>query len=277
MAKKAISPAYWATIPADVLYDHGIPDKAKLLYGEISGLCDKKGYCWADNENFAELHDVHPDTISRLLSALSKRGYIRIEMVPTRTGHERRIYAGIRMGGVGKNADTRLDDFADTGVGKNAEGVSAKMSAPNKINRILDNTPLTPHGGKRGQKAEWEPDRFEGLWKFYPVIEKVGPDGSVTKTSKGDKGKARRIWNAMQPSPELIRDMGRWLILKLKYDDQYARGYGVQHVSTWLNAIRRNGGVLEMPEAPQVTQAAQHSAPDDDTPSYQLGGDGCLM
>ena len=42
-------------------------------------------------------------------------------------------------------------------------------------------------------------------------------------------------------------------------------------------SIIRNGGVLEMPEAPQVTQAAQHSAPDDDTPSYQLGGDGCLM
>ena len=86
------------------------------------------------------------------------------------------------------------------------------------------------------------------------MIEKVGPDGSVTKTSKGDKGEARRIWNAMRPSAELIRDMGRWLTLKLKYDDQYARGYGVQHVSTWLRAIRRNGGVLEMPEIPQATQ-----------------------
>lgn len=145
------------------------------------------------------------------------------------------------------------------------------------LNNTENNTPLTPHGGKRGQKAEWEPERFEGLWNFYPVIEKVSPDGSVTKTSKGDKGAARRAWNALKPSPELIRDMGIWLKLKLKYDDQYARGYGVQYVSTWLNAIRRNGGVLEMPEVPQVTQAAQHSAPDDDTPSYQLGGDGCLM
>ena len=260
MAKKAISPAYWANIPADVLYDHGIPDKAKLLYGEISGLCDKKGYCWADNENFAELHNVHPDTISRLLSALSKRGYIRIEMVPTKTGHERRIYAGIRMGGVGKNADTRLDDFADTGVGKNAEGVSAKMSPPNKINNILDNTPLTPQRGKRGQKAEWEPERFEGLWKFYPVIRKA--DG--TSTSKGDKGDARRAWNALKPSPELIHDMGRWLKLKLRYDEQYARGYGVKTVSVWLNSIRRNGGVLEMPEVPQVTQPAA----DEDAPYY---------
>lgn len=141
------------------------------------------------------------------------------------------------------------------------------------LNNTENNTPLTPQGGRRGQKAEWEPDRFEGLWSFYPVIEKVGPDGSVTKTSKGDKGKARRIWNAMQPSPELIRDMGRWLILKLRYDDQYARGYGVQHVSTWLNAIRRNGGVLEMPEVPQATQAAQHSAPDAPTMDYDWRDD----
>lgn len=274
MAKKAISPAYWATIPADVLYDHALPDKAKLIYGEISGLCDKKGYCWADNENFAELHDVHPDTISRLLSALSKRGYIRIEMVPTKTGHERRIYAGIRMGGVGKNADTRLDDFADTGVCKNAEGVSAKTSTLLKCNNILDNNPpLTPPRGKGRKKAEWEPERFEGLWRFYPVIRKA--DG--TSTSKGDKGDARRAWNALKPSPELICDMGRWLKLKLRYDEQYARGYGVKTVSVWLNGIRRNGGVLEMPEIPQATQAAREAAADDEKLSYQLGGDGCLM
>ena len=125
------------------------------------------------------------------------------------------------------------------------------------LNNTQNNTPLTPQGGKRGQKAEWEPERFEGLWNFYPVIEKVGSDGSVTKTSKGD--------------------MGVWLKLKLKYDDQYARGYGVKTVSVWLNSIRRNGGVLEMPEPPQTMQAARYSSADDDTPSYQLGGDGCLM
>lgn len=141
------------------------------------------------------------------------------------------------------------------------------------LNNTENNTPLTPQGGKRGQKAEWEPDRFEGLWKFYPVIQKA--DG--TSTSKGDKGDARRAWNALKPSPELIHDMGRWLKLKLKYDEQYARGYGVKTVSVWLNSIRRSGGVLEMPEPPQIMQAARYSSADDDTPSYQLGGDGCLM
>ena len=126
------------------------------------------------------------------------------------------------------------------------------MSIPPQYNRnnIINNTPLTPQGGKTRKKAEWEPERFEGLWKFYPVIRKA--DG--TSTSKGDKSDARRAWNALRPSPELIDTMGVWLKAKLKYDDQYARGYGVKTVSVWLNGIRRNGGVLEMPEIPQETQ-----------------------
>ena len=137
------------------------------------------------------------------------------------------------------------------------------------LNNTENNTPLTPQGGKARKKAEWEPERFEGLWKFYPVIRKA--DG--TSTSKGDKSDARRAWNALRPSPELIDTMGVWLKAKLKYDEQYARGYGVKTVSVWLNGIRRNGGVLEMPEPPQATQAAQHSAPDAPTMDYDWRDD----
>lgn len=90
-------------IPAPVRYDDRIPANAKLLFGEISALCDRKGFCWAKNDYFAELYGWAPTTVTRLISSLRDAGYLVVEMVPTSGGSERRIFAGICTGGVRKN------------------------------------------------------------------------------------------------------------------------------------------------------------------------------
>lgn len=69
-------PAYYAIIPANVRYTD-IPDGSKLLYGEITALCNKKGMCWASNEYFAELYNVSVKTISRWIGFLLDRGFIK--------------------------------------------------------------------------------------------------------------------------------------------------------------------------------------------------------
>ena len=72
--------SYYAVIPANVRYDESLPPNAKLLYGEITALCNAEGYCWASNKYFAELYGVTLRTVANWLRTLSGRGYIQTEV-----------------------------------------------------------------------------------------------------------------------------------------------------------------------------------------------------
>lgn len=69
--------SYYAIIPANVRYDKDLAPNAKLLYGEITALCNEKGYCWASNQYFAELYNVSDRTIKNWISQLTDKGYIQ--------------------------------------------------------------------------------------------------------------------------------------------------------------------------------------------------------
>lgn len=68
--------SYYAIIPANVRYDKNLNANAKLLYGEITALCNEKGYCWATNEYFASLYNTSEKTITRWISSLKDSDYI---------------------------------------------------------------------------------------------------------------------------------------------------------------------------------------------------------
>lgn len=76
-----IKKSYYAVIPATVRYDNNVVPSAKLLYGEITALCNEKGYCWATNDYFSKLYSVSKLTISTWIKSLCNAGYISAELV----------------------------------------------------------------------------------------------------------------------------------------------------------------------------------------------------
>jgi hypothetical protein len=73
--------SYYAIIPAFVRYDQNLTANAKLLYGEITALCNEKGYCFAQNKYFADLYGVSNVSISKWINQLKDYGYIKIKMI----------------------------------------------------------------------------------------------------------------------------------------------------------------------------------------------------
>lgn len=118
-----IRPGYYAVIPADVRYDDRIPSNAKLLYGEISALIGKDGFCFATNQYFADIYGVTPVTIARLVGKLEAHGYIRRELDKDKSGQvvRRKIYLSVSMPDVQplNNFDNTPQQNCGEGINKN--------------------------------------------------------------------------------------------------------------------------------------------------------------
>ena len=72
------TPNFYATLPAAVRYDKNLKPSEKLLYAEIVGLTNVKGYCYASNAYFERLYDASTRTVQGWLKHLQNCGYIEI-------------------------------------------------------------------------------------------------------------------------------------------------------------------------------------------------------
>jgi len=70
----------YVVIPARVFFDKSISDRARMLYGLISNMCNQRGFCWSKNATLAKfLGGASEETVRRLLKQLRDRGYIQVE------------------------------------------------------------------------------------------------------------------------------------------------------------------------------------------------------
>ena len=70
-------PNYYAVIPAEVRYNKKLPPNSKLLYAEITALCNMNGKCTASTEYFCKLYEVSRVSIQKWLKTLEDNGYIK--------------------------------------------------------------------------------------------------------------------------------------------------------------------------------------------------------
>lgn len=109
-------PNYYAVIPADIRYNKNLTPNAKLLYGEITSLCQKEGYCWATNKYFQELYGVSQPTVSEWVKELVDIHAITIEI----DRKNNRRYIRLLIGGIKENLYTPLkENFYHNNINKN--------------------------------------------------------------------------------------------------------------------------------------------------------------
>lgn len=111
------TPSYYAIIPANIRYDNDLMPNAKLLYGEITALCNSKAYCWATNEYFAKLYNTSEKTITRWIKKLSDKGYVKTKVKTFR--YNDGTVKNIRYIFVDKNVFDHIDNFIPDHIDKN--------------------------------------------------------------------------------------------------------------------------------------------------------------
>ena len=121
------APGYYGILPANVRYDKNLKPMEKIMYSELTALSNKNGYCNASNSYFAELYEVHKNTVGLWINHLEKLGYIKSQLIyEGKEIKERRIFI------------TPINEKIDTYQLKDLDPINEKIDTP--INeKIEDN------------------------------------------------------------------------------------------------------------------------------------------
>lgn len=138
-------PSYYSIIPATVRYDEDLKANEKLLFGEISSLCNKNGYCYATNDYFSKLYEVHKNTVSIWINNLQKKGYIISKIIyknGTREIDKRILCLG--RGTIREIAEIYCENYEHP-INENVDTYQQKSGYPINENSEENNTSINNH------------------------------------------------------------------------------------------------------------------------------------
>jgi DNA-binding MarR family transcriptional regulator len=129
-------------IPEALVCDNSIDGDQKILLSEIIALSRQKGYCYATNKHFAKRYGVNVSTISRWLSKLETKGFIKRSVIlkaNSKEVSERQIRLNEEKKNIAELAQWYLQE-QDEGICGNAILPLCTDSTGN--NKFLNNTCL---------------------------------------------------------------------------------------------------------------------------------------
>ncbi len=236
-------PNYYSITPANVRYDKSLPMGARFMYGEITALTKKDGYCWAGDSYFAELYEVTNTTIQNWLRALERKGYIsRKRIYKDGTKQIKNRYIRLFDTPTQNNLGTYVKNIKDPT--QNNLGTYPKNIKNPTQNNLRDSITSTITSTTTNNKDRTKPpkpvanrDHFESLWKLYP----------------NKKGK-ESAWNSYKQSirdgatdDEIKQGINKYLAeIKAK---QTPKRY-IKHGQTWFKQKGWQDEYDTTPEAP---------------------------
>ena len=113
---------YYYSIPACIMLDGELPATAKLLYGLLDSWSRQKGYCWASNATLGQYLNSTRITISRLVTLLADKGYIKVE-ITNRTQRKLFVLASKKITAINKNDNKLLTKMNGTIIKNDAQNI----------------------------------------------------------------------------------------------------------------------------------------------------------
>ncbi len=178
------TPNYYAIIPANVRYADLKPN-AKLLYGEITALSNKHGFCFASNKYFADLYKVNKNTISSWISDLKNYGFITVKI-------ERNI---------------------DNQITKRCIGILKKMDNPIHEKLKYNNTSINTTSNNISIK-----EKFENLVMFFDYPKEMKLDFINYWTEKSSDRSNAKMRYQKQATFDVKLRLDRWAKNSAKWD-----------------------------------------------------------